>query len=279
MASEPGNDVRSARSGRPGPRTPVGARSVLAATAAAILLAAAGASACGEGDGGSTSEEANGPSDLVMFVYDRSASVPDYMLEIARKLTNDRITHLEHGDRIAALEMLQRSLSEPPRRWTQAVPEEEFPDQEVYSDSVRLARFQRDAMDYLRRFTDTTDRSQIRNTDIFSSMHDAASIVQAYPEMRAVVYVFSDMLQSAGSIEMSGLREMPPSDWVEDQAREGQLPDLHSACIVVVGARVDSDAGQRVMGFWEDYFEAANAVLLPSNYMLRPVRLPVRPCR
>lgn len=278
MASEPGDDLRSARPGRPGPRALVGVGSTLTAAAVALLLAAAGMSACGDG-GASTSGEENGPSDLVMFVYDRSASVPEYMLEIARKLTNDRITHLEHGDRIAALEMLQRSLAEPPRRWTQAVPEAEFPDQEVYSDSVRLARFQRDAMDYLRRFTDTTDRSRIRNTDIFSSMHDAASIIQAYPEMRAVVYVFSDMLQSAGSIEMSGLRAMPPQGWVETQAREGQLPDLHGACIVVVGARVDSDAGQRVMEFWEEYFEAANAEILPSNYMLRPVRLPVRPCR
>lgn len=236
-----------------------------------------GAVACGSG-GGQPDSGGSDPSTLVMFVYDRSASVPDYQLELARKLTEGRVNELDHGDRVAALEMLQHSLSEPPNRWTQAVPAAELPGEDIYQDSVRLARFQRDTRDYLRRFTDPEDRDQIRGTDIFSTMHDAASVIQAYPEMDAVVYIFSDMLQSTGPIEMEGLRRMPPSNWVERQDGAGQLPDLSGACIFVVGARVESRAGQRVMDFWEEYFEATDAQLMDSNYTLRPVRLPVRPC-
>jgi len=49
-------------------------------------------------------------------------------------------------------------------------------------------------------------------------------------------------------------------------------------CIVVVGARTDTADGQRVKGFWKDYFDATGAILLDRNYSLRPVRLPEDAC-
>jgi hypothetical protein len=48
--------------------------------------------------------------------------------------------------------------------------------------------------------------------------------------------------------------------------------------VVVIGARVDTDLGQRVKAFWDDYFEATGATLLDRNYTLRPVTLPEHPC-
>jgi hypothetical protein len=47
---------------------------------------------------------------------------------------------------------------------------------------------------------------------------------------------------------------------------------------VVVGARTDTQAGQRVKSFWEDYFAATNGRLSDRNYSYRPVQIAADPC-
>ena len=242
---------------------------------AVLCLLAAGCDGSAGADDGRPEAE---PNELVVFVYDRSASISDFQLERARELTDQRIEELNYGDRIAALEVLQRSLSEPPRRWTQRVPEREFEDSQIRRDSISKARFLRDAQDYLRQYTDPEDRGNIRFTDILATLHDVGSEVQAYDDHRAIVYLFSDMLQSDGAIEMEGARNMPSEDWVETRGSQGRLPDLGGACVMVVGARTDTRLGQRVKDFWSEYFEATGAELLDRNYTYRPVRLPPHPC-
>jgi hypothetical protein len=234
-----------------------------------------GNAAGGEGEGGTL---ARSTPELVIFVYDRSSSIEDHQLKLARDLTNDRIRKLNHGDRIAAHELLQLSLDEPPKRWSETVPQREWTEQALSRDSVIRARFLRDAQDYLVVFTDTTGRSEIDGTDILSTMHDVAADLRAAPNRQAVLYVFSDMLQSNRTIDMEGLRRMPPSSWVADQASNGTLPDLSGLCVVVIGARVDTEASQRVKSFWDEYFAATGARMLDRNYTLRPVTLPEYPC-
>jgi hypothetical protein len=251
----------------------------VAALVALPLLGGCGTSegnaAAGEGEGGSI---ARSTPELVIFVYDRSSSIEDHQLKLARDLTNDRIRKLDHGDRIAAHELLQLSLDEPPKRWSETVPQREWTEQAMSRDSVIRARFLRDAQDYLVVFTDTTARSEIDGTDILSTMHDVAADLQAAPNRQAVLYVFSDMLQSNRTIDMEGLRRMPPSSWVTDQASKGTLPNLTGLCVVVIGARVDTEASQRVKSFWDEYFGATGAKMLERNYTLRPVTLPEHPC-
>lgn len=243
--------------------------------AAVLCLLVAGCDGSAGADDGRPGVESD---ELVVFVYDRSASISDFQLERARELTEQRVSEMDHGDRIAALEVLQRSLSEPPKRWTQSVPEREFTESQVRRDSVSKARFLRDAQDYLAQYTDPENRGNIRFTDILATLHDVGSEVQAYEDHRAIVYLFSDMLQSDGAIEMAGGRNMPSADWVATRDRQGRLPDLGGACVMVVGARTDTRHGQRVKDFWSEYFEATGAELLDRSYTYRPVRLPVDPC-
>ena len=221
---------------------------------------------------------ANSPRELVVFVYDRSTSIPDHSLALARDLTNGRIDQLDHGDRIAALQVLQLSLSEPPQRWSQAVPEREWENQEIARDSVQRVRFLRDAQDFLASYSDTTGRSGITWTDVLSTLHDVGEELRPYGDHEVTVYVFSDMLQSTPAIEMEGLRRMPDEHWVKEKYAKGMLPDLDGLCVVVVGARVDTDASQRVKRFWKEYFEVTGATLLDRNFTLRPVTLSERPC-
>ncbi len=234
-----------------------------------------GNASAGEGEGGTTVKST---PELVVFVYDRSSSIEDHQLELARQLTNDRIRKLNHGDRIAAHELLQLSLDEPPKRWSETVPQRQWQEQAMSRDSTIRARFLQDAQDYLVVFTDTTGRSEIDGTDILSTMHDVAADLRAAPNRMAVLYVFSDMLQSNRSIDMEGLRRMPSSSWVSQEDNKGTLPDLSGLCVVVIGARVDTDASQRVKSFWDEYYEATGAALIDRNYTLRPVTLPEHPC-
>lgn len=253
---------------------------------AGLALAALSA-ACGEGPppvrasgdaGAEPGAEGRPARTLAIFVYDRSTSIPDYQLAAARRLTDRRVRDLGHGDRIAAMEVLQRSLAEPPRRWSQPVPEREFPGREIASDSVSRARFLRDTRDYLRAFTDTAGRGRINGTDLLSTLHDVAAHLRASPDREAVLYVFSDMLQVNRVMNLEGLRRPPPPDWVGTSDRAGKLPDLSGLCVVVVGARIDTEAAQTVKSFWEEYFRATGAELRGENWMYRPVLLPERPC-
>lgn len=250
----------------------------------ACLLGAMALAGCGTQEGAASGGEGEGgvvkrsTPQLVVFVYDRSTSISDHQLELARQLTNDRIRKLDHGDRIAAHQLLQLSLEEPPQRWSETVPPRQFTEQAMMRDSVTRARFLRDAQDYLVAFTDTTSRDNIDGTDILSTLHDVSADLQAAPGREATLYIFSDMLQSNRSIDMEGLRKMPPSGWIEREAANETLPDLSGLCVYVIGARVDTRASQHVKEFWQEYFQATGAAFESRNYTLRPVELPEHPC-
>jgi len=242
-----------------------------------VALLTVALSACGSGSAPPTGASQE-PPELAIFVYDRSTSIPDHTLELAARLTQERILEMDHGDRIAGMQLLQLSLEEPPHEWSQSIPSREVEDFEVMRDSVVRARFLMDANVLLRQLSTAADRSDINGTDILSTMHDVAAEMQAYPDYAATLYLFSDMLQSNRRIDMEGLRRMPPAGWVHDAAQNGTLPDLSGLCVVVVGARVDTEAAQRVKSFWTEYFETTGANLEDRNYVLRPVRLPMSPC-
>ena len=240
----------------------------------ATLLLFAG---CGGDGSASDTVQSSTPQQLIL-VYDRSTSITAEELAMYERLAAGKLETLTHGDRVAAIELLQLSLDETPNRWSQYVPEREFQNREMQRDSISRARFIQDARDYLRRFTENENRDDYLGTDILSTLFDIGEEVRAYPDHRTTVVLFSDMLQATQDMNMEGLIRMPPPDWVETRASQGRLPDLSGACIVVVGARTDTAAGQRVKDFWMEYFEATGAILLDRNYSYRPVNIQDRPC-
>jgi len=238
-----------------------------------------GVSACGGDPPPLPPEIADGRDpELLILVYDRSTSVTEAELQHYEEATRHRLDDLVHGDRIVAMQILELSLDEDPIRWAQDVPPREFRERVMTRDSVARARFIQDARDYLTRFTDNEDRDDFLGTDILSTLHLVAAEAAAYPEHRATLIFFSDMLQANAVMNMEGLVRMPPAGWVQQQARMQTLPDLSGVCVVVVGARTDTPASQRVRSFWEEYFEVTGATLLPRNYQYRAVRIPERAC-
>lgn len=254
------------------------ARAAWPARSTLLVLALAALAGCG-GDAELPPELAEDRQpELLALVYDRSSSLQDHELEHFGELTSQRLGELRHGDRIVAFELLQQSLDEPPRRWAQPVPEREYTDRLMPRDSVTRARFVQDARDYLAQFTEVEERGEIRGTDILSTLHLVGTEIQAWPEHRATVVIYSDMLQANQVMNMEAQTRMPPADWVASEAEAGTLPDLGEACIVVIGARVDTPASQQVREFWQEYFEATGAQLPQGNYQHRGVRIPERPC-
>jgi len=247
-------------------------------TSAAVALLAVAASLTGCGGGSIEARESPPDPETAIFVYDRSGSMANYKLDLARRLTGQRVTELDHGDRIVAMKLLETSLAEPPERWSQTVPRREYPGKRVSSDSLARERFLRDARDYLKRFTDTTSRESIQGTDVLSTLHDVAAELRAHPEHGVTLYLFSDMLQANENLNFERPGATPRESWIDRASEKGTLPDLEGLCVVVVGARVDTDHGQAVRAFWSRYFEATGARLERQNYVLRPVRLPAEPC-
>jgi hypothetical protein len=234
--------------------------------------------ACG---GGAEAEAPPGPAEptqRVIFLYDRSTSIMEHELALFRTLTNQQLLQMDHGDRIVAMELLQLSLNEPPRRWSQDVPIREFQGRAMPRDSIALTRFLRDARDFLLRFTEAEGREEMMGTDLLSTFYDVAEEVRAYPHYRTTLVIFSDMLQATREINMEGMLRFPPAGWSQQMKAEGRLPELPGVCVVVAGARIDTPEAQRVKNFWQDYFAASGAGLEDRHYSLRPPRLPDLPC-
>jgi hypothetical protein len=242
------------------------------ATAGLALVAA-----CGGGEAEAMPEE-NREARQYVFVFDRSTSITTEELEMYHRLTSQKVNELTHGDRIAAIELLQLSLDESPLRWAQHIPEREFQNRVMERDSVSRARFIQDARDYMRRFTDPEGRDNFLGTDILSTLFDVAEEIRAFPNHQSTVVLYSDMLQATQDMNMEGLIRMPPANWVQERGSQGRLPDFGGACFVVVGARTDTQAGQIVKDFWEEYFAATNGRLSERNYSYRPVQIPADPC-
>lgn len=240
------------------------------------LLLAAGLAACG-GDPPPPPPD-DGPPQQLILLYDRSSSIQDHELQHYRELTDEVAGELGHGDRLVAMELLQLSLTEAPRRWAQEVPEREFQDRAISRDSVALARFVTDVRDYLTTFTDVADREELLGTDILSTLQNVGDEVRSYPGYRTILVIFSDMLHATRDLNMEGLQRMPGPEWAERTAAEGRLPDLSGVCVLVAGARVDTPEAQRVKSFWTDYFQATGATLLDRNYGYRPPRLVPESC-
>jgi hypothetical protein len=254
---------------------------ILRGRGAPLALAIGLVAACGGNAGdepAAEAEPARQPHQII-YAYDRSTSITTAELQEYKKITDQTLAFLDHGDRVVAVELLQLSIAEKPARWSQEVPQREFADRELSSDSVSRARFIKDARDYIGlHYAQDAGRENFLGTDILSTLHDIAAEARAYPNHKTTVLIFSDMRQATDEINMEGMIRMPPPDWISKRKAEGRLPDLSNVCVVVAGARTDTSDGQAVKAFWHEYFTATGATLLDSNYSYRPVRIPEDPC-
>lgn len=236
------------------------------------LLLAILAAACGSGDRTQAGETAEAvvvrqPRQVIVLV-DLSASQAPAMLGEARAFLDRLISELWFGDRLVLLEVHQAGVREAARRWVDTLPSLPDPSFVTSRDRHRLKGDLDAARSVSAIFFDPERARRARHTDLFSTLHVAAEFTRAAGGHQTVLVVLSDMLQSAGNIEMEGLRRMPPEGWIDAQRAAGLLPRLDGACVMVVGADATTPEGAAVRDFWLRYFEAAGARLRPESYRL-----------
>lgn len=105
-------------------------------------------------------------------------------------------------------------------------------------------------------------------TDVMNSLVLADKIF-AGDRRRRVLILLSDMLEDSEeyNFERHKVTDEFTRRVIEDKRRRGQLPNLGGATIYVAGASARSASkAHEVQRFWLEYFQAANARLLPQNY-------------
>jgi hypothetical protein len=233
-----------------------------------LLVLSLLAAACGEARGGEATAPAHSPRQLIVSI-DLSASQSDGRRAAARKALDLIIDELQYGDQLVLVQVHQRSAAEDDvGRWAKTVPPPRDGREPTSLDRERLEAVKQAARSVAQTMFAQEAAGQLPNTDIMSTMHIAAEYMRDAGSRLTTLVLLSDMLQSAGGIEMARPGGTPDARWIERQQASGLLPRLDGACVAVIGADATTPNGIAVRDFWRQYFEAAGASLDEDNYRL-----------
>jgi hypothetical protein len=228
--------------------------------ASALFLAAL--SAC---QGGETqaSLPPNTGRQLIVAV-DLSGSQSDGRRAEAKRASGMIVDSMQYGDRLVLLRVNQRSaLEDDAVRWDETFPAPRTePPGSLDREGLDAARHA--AHSVVDNVFSHELAGHLPTTDLIATLHAAGEYVRDANGRPTTIVLMSDMLQSAHGIEMS--RVVPGGEWIEEQSRQGLLPELSGACVIVIGADDTNANGVAVRNFWEAYVTAAGGHL--SSYRL-----------
>ena len=199
---------------------------------------------------------------LTTVLIDRSGSRTPHEMAGDRQLLADIIGELGFGERIVVLQVHHSGRSDGARRWASAMPRPSQPESPTPVDRQSLTRTRSAAA---LAATALFDSARANRTDLIATLFDVSDVIRGSQPAHSRIIMLSDMLQSTPEMNMEK-GGAAPEQWLRDKKRQGLLPDLARACIVVVGGDRSTEAGARVFRFWQEYFSAAGAELKPSNY-------------
>lgn len=227
--------------------------------AAAVLC---GACTCGEAG------PLPRPSRQTIVAVDLSGSQTAATIQASRQFAEKTIEEISFGDQYVLMEMNREGVHGTLQRFEKSAPRLADSCFVSAADSVALRGTQSGFRKLVPMVFDTTLGGQIAHTDVFATLFTASQYVHAAGGRPTTIILLSDMLQSAGGIEMEGLKRMPDSGFIARNLAAGTTPDLRGVCIVVVGADASTADGVAVRNFWGEYFRAAGATFDSKNYVL-----------
>lgn len=230
------------------------------ALAAALLI---GALAGCEDARGSNAAPLQGH--LYVVGIDISGSRSPTQLRDGQKLINELINGMTYGDRLVLIQTYQAG-KDSTGQWVDSIPSLHDVKTVTGRDRDRLADFHAIAGAMASVFFDVNRQRRAPTTDLFYTLGRAADYMRAAGGRQSTVVLMSDMLQSTPEIDMERPGGVPGSAWIADRAKDGRLPDLTGACIVIAGAEVATAGAVRVRRFWEEYFRSTGAQLPAENY-------------
>ena len=200
-----------------------------------------------------------------ILMLDFSGSRDSVQLSTARRVASEILDNLGYGDRVAIITVRQHDIREPIRQWHDTMPlPHNFAEVNSF-DASRLSSARASAREVLDQFF-KLDTAPTQHTDLLTTLYTAAEYVRDAGRRPTTLVILSDMLQSAGGIEMAHVKSMPSANWIEQQKTRGLVPSLTNTCVVAVGPDVTNEQGLLVRAFWEKYFAATGAKLLDQNY-------------
>ena len=200
---------------------------------------------------------------LTTVLIDRSGSRTPTEMAGDRQLLADIIGGLGFGERIVVLQVHHSGRSDGARRWASEMPRPANPAIPTPVDQQSLTRTRSAAA---LAATALFDSTRPNRTDLIATLFDVSDMIRGSQASPSRIIVLSDMLQSTPEMNMENGGAASADGWLQEKKRQGLLPDLASACVVVVGGDRSTEAGARVFRFWQGYFSAAGAELKPSNY-------------
>ena len=209
---------------------------------------------------GSTSEPR---SSLTAILLDRSGSRSQLEINQDRQLLSEVINGLGFGERLLIEEVHREGRKDGAPRWMTEMP--------VPNDSTVLTAVDNESLRRARSAAVVAvaavfDSSRPNRTDLMATLFDVGELARQTPSPYWRVLMLSDMLQSTHDVNMEAPDGIPNAGWISEEKRQGFIPDLAGACVVVVGADRSTDHGKRVFTFWRQYFQAAGTDLSTSNY-------------
>ena len=205
------------------------------------------------------------PARQVMVVVDVSGSRNARELAEGKELLDRVLGTLSFRDRVVLIEMHEANGGGR-ERWADTMPAARRPSKPTAADREALENSVRAARAVAPVFFDSTRVGHVRTTDVFATLQTVAEYQRDAGDRQPVIVLLSDMLHSTRDLEMSRPGGVPGMAWIERKLREGTLPKLDHACVIVVGANYSTAHGAAVREFWLDYFDAAGATLTERNY-------------
>lgn len=216
------------------------------------------------------------PKSVVVVLFDMSSSTAKPAVrQLYRASFGTVLAAMSGGDRLRAYTVTGDTQATSMLRAS-----EDFPTYDPLVDNLdqakrKLAQARRDA-------ATGTDAMlcqvpPARGTDLLNAFSDAASIFAGSPNDSAPVkelIVFSDMVHEAGRDDFfyEDLTDARDAQIISHLRASAELPSLKGVRVVVVGAGADPigvigpDKLAQIKRFWQSYFTACGATLVPSDY-------------
>lgn len=202
----------------------------------------------------------------VMAAIDISGSRSAHELAEGRAMLERVIDGLSYRDRVVLLEMHERGVRDGRRSWADTMPSALRLATPTAGDRQRLENAREAARAVIPIFFDSARLGRVPATDILATLQTVGEYRRDAGPRRPVLVLLSDMLQSAGGIEMSRPSGVPGPEWVRSRKEAGLLPPLEGVCVLVIGADASTRHGLAVKQFWREYLAAAGAELDDANY-------------
>jgi hypothetical protein len=215
----------------------------------------------------------------VVVALDLSGSQTNGKRAAAQETLSRIINELDYGDRVVLLRVSESAPGEDSSvRWEGTAPSI-VGAQENSLDKEGLVRFKESATRVAKRIFADTAAGKLKSTDILSTLYVASEYMSDAGNRRPILILLSDMLQSAGGVNMETTKGIPSAQWVNNEKAAGRIHSLANACVGVVGAESATIRGMAVRDFWQRYFTQAGADLQNDNYRMLPSTVAIPHCK